>query len=58
MIHPSHTLDAYQDSDRKWIVFCKVCSREEENLSTECPKKFIPLSQDATFAVDKDKEQN
>lgn len=44
--HPSHRLDSYVDSDRKRVVYCRVCSREEENLSSPCPGKFVPLSQD------------
>ena len=58
--HPSHKLDSYKDTDRRWIVFCKVCSREEENLSSPCPGKFVPLSQDKFFnePVDKTTERN
>mgnify|MGYP001596246982 FL=1 len=44
--HPSHKLDAYHDGDHKSVVFCRVCSREEENLGTPCPGKFVPLSHD------------
>lgn len=40
--HPSHKLDAYKDTDHKWVTFCMVCSREEENLIDPCPGKFVP----------------
>lgn len=39
--HSSHKLEAYKDDAHKWIVYCSVCSREEENLSTPCPGKFV-----------------
>lgn len=41
--HPSHKLDTYHDVDHKWVTFCTVCSREEENLSDPCPGKFVPV---------------
>lgn len=40
MEHPSHKLDAYQDSAFKWVTFCSVCGKEEENLSCVCPGKY------------------
>lgn len=53
--HPTHKLDSYADSDRRRVVFCVVCSREEENLGSPCPGKFVPLSHDR---VDTSKEPN
>lgn len=56
--HATHKqLDSYDNGDRKWVVFCSVCSREEENLSGPCPGRFVPLSKDKEFtaeAVDKE----
>ena len=49
--HPSHKLDSYKDTDRKWIVFCTLCSREEENLSSQCSGKFLPLSREISCDV-------
>lgn len=54
--HPTHKLDSYKDGF-KWVTFCRVCSREEENLSTPCPGKFVPLSQDKEI-VDRQPELN
>lgn len=49
--HPTHKLDVYKDVEHKWVTFCRVCSREEENLSTTCPGKFVPLSVDKDFSA-------
>lgn len=54
--HSTHRIDSYKDG-HSWVVFCSVCSREEENLSAPCPGKFVPLSKDKEFigeGVDKD----
>lgn len=54
MDHPTHRLNFYQE-DRKKIVYCSVCSREETQLSAPCPGKYVPLSmeQNNTKIVDK-----
>lgn len=41
MEHPSHKLDSYKDDGRKWIIFCRVCGQEEENLSEPCPGEYV-----------------
>lgn len=36
---PNHILDAYKDSDHKWVSFCKKCG--DENPTGECSGKLI-----------------
>ena len=58
MDHPTHRINFYHDN-RKRVVYCSVCSREEADLSTPCPGKFIPESADsARNGVDTSKEPN
>lgn len=54
--HLSHKLETYKDDEHHWITYCSVCSREEENLSTPCPGKFVSLTLDEK--VDKTTEQD
>lgn len=47
--HPTHRLDAYRDNF-KWVVFCRVCSREGDELIKPCPGKYEQKT------IDTDKE--
>lgn len=53
--HASHKISSYKDSDFKNVVFCRVCSREEKDLESPCPGKFVLLSVEKE--VDKDMER-
>ncbi len=54
MDNPTHKLDAYQ-SDRVWVTFCKVCSREGDLLAEPCPGKYVSV---LDKEVDNPKEQD
>jgi hypothetical protein len=44
-----HRLSQYRDGE-VWVVFCKVCSGEGDQLKVPCPGKYVDK------IVDKDKE--
>lgn len=36
MDHPTHKLNAYQDTAFKWVTYCVKCGLEENNLDMQC----------------------
>ena len=58
MDHPTHRLNFYHDNHKR-IVYCEKCSREDADLSTPCPGKFVPLSvNNSNQTVDTKPERN